>query len=314
MLVFDGVVVEVLGELCCDCWMCVIGDMLVFVVGDVDIWFEVFDLQFCVIDVGIVCILLEIVNYLAVYEIEVLFVDQIGVVWMMIYMESQYFVLCKVVEVIVYCFDEFDGLEIVIVNLDIVQGWLELVVMDLVWVCLMQVLFYYDKGGWFRMYYFVMMVGILIYVYVKMMFIDDCQLWIGLVNLNNWLMWFDFECDVIVDVGEGVDMILMMVIVVFCDDFLVEYLDVLVDEVMCMIVVIGLFIVVIEQLCGVGCILVLYEVFNLLDVEVWLVDYEVFDFEGLDEMFEVFSMCGLFWWLCKLKSQVGIFSLFVWVC
>lgn len=298
----DGAAAEALGELCRDRWMRATGDTLAPVAGDADIWPEALDPQFRAIDVGIARTLPEIANHPAAHEIEALFVDQIGAARTTIYMESQYFASRKVAEAIAYRLDEPDGPEIVIVNPDTAQGWLEPVAMDSARARLMQALFHHDKGGRLRMYHPVTTAGTPIYVHAKMTFIDDRQLRIGSANLNNRSMRLDSECDVIVDAGEGADTTLTTAIAALRDDLLAEHLDVPADEVTRTIAATGSLIAAIEQLRGAGRTLVPYEVPNLSDVEAWLADHEVLDPEGPDEMFEALSTRGLFRRLRKPKS------------
>lgn len=189
MMMLKGLIVRVLGDMCCECWVVLGGGDLVMVQWyDVDCWFEYVKFDFIDVEVGIVLIIFEMVEQLFCYEIEVLYVDLIVCIRCCFYVESQYFVLCKVVEVIVKWLCEFDGFEFVIVYLIIVEGWLELIVMDLVCVWLVEVLYEQDLYNCLWLYYLFIVGGQLIYVYVKVMVIDDVVLCVGLLNFNNCLL------------------------------------------------------------------------------------------------------------------------------
>ncbi len=297
----DGAVAAALGELCRERWMRATGDMLTAVTDGGDIWPDALDPQFRDIDVGIARTMPEVADYPVAHEIEALFVDQIKAAQTAIYMESQYFASRKVAEAIAHRLDEPDAPEIVIVNPDSAQGWLEPVAMDSARARLMQALFRHDKRGRLRMYHPVTTAGTPIYVHAKMTFIDDRQLRIGSANLNNRSMRLDSECDVIVDAGAGADKTLTAAIAALRDDLLAEHLGVAAEEVTGTIAATGSLIAAIDQLRGSGRTLVPYEVPNLSEVEAWLADHEVLDPEGPDEMFEAFTARGLFRRLRKPK-------------
>lgn len=114
-----------------------------------------------------------------------------------LYIESQYLASRRIVEVLAERLGEPDGPEIVIINPDTADGWLEAKAMDTARVRMLRLLREADLNDRFRIYFPVNAAGTPIYVHAKVMFADDRALKIGSANINNRSMGYDTECDVI---------------------------------------------------------------------------------------------------------------------
>lgn len=213
-----------------------------------------------------------------VREIEELYLSLIARAKRTIYAESQYFASRRVAEAIAARLDEADGPEIVIVNPQNAQGWLEPIAMDTARARLVEALRRRDRHGRFRLYHPFTARGTPIYVHAKVLVIDEEVIRIGSSNFNNRSLRLDTECDVTIE-HEGER------IVAIRDDLIAEHLDVAPERVTAAIAEHGL-IGAIEALRGEGRTLRPYETPDLNGVEKWLADNEILDPEGPEEMFE----------------------------
>lgn len=116
-----------------------------------------------------------------------------------LYIESQYLASRRITEVLAERLQEPDGPEVVIINPDTADGWLEAKAMDTARVRMLRLLHEADIHDRFRIYYPVNAAGTPIYVHAKVMFADDRIIKIGSANINNRSMGYDTECDVILD-------------------------------------------------------------------------------------------------------------------
>ncbi|MCE3544068.1 hypothetical protein LXJ56_28215, partial [Escherichia coli] len=80
--------------------------------------------------------------------------------------------------------DEVDGPEIVIVNPETAQGWLEPLAMDTARARLVEALRRRDRHGRLRLYHPYTRGGAPIYCHAKITVVDDTQLRIGSANIN----------------------------------------------------------------------------------------------------------------------------------
>jgi len=301
----SGPAAAVLAEGCRQRWERATGAMLSPVEGSVNAWPDSLPPQFTDVEIGIARTLPALSeDEQGIHEIETLFVDQVAAARRMIYMESQYFASRKVAEAIARRLDEPDGPEIVIVNPDTAQGWLEPVAMDSARGRLMEALRRRDTHGRLRVYHPVTAGGEPIYVHAKITFIDDHQMRIGSANLNNRSMRLDSECDVIVAAEPGEDTAVTQAIVTLRNGLLAEHLGVSLDDVTATLDETGSLVATVERLRGEGRTLVPFEEPDLSAVEEWLADHEVLDPEGPDEMFEAFNKRGLFRRLRKPKARL----------
>jgi phosphatidylserine/phosphatidylglycerophosphate/cardiolipin synthase-like enzyme len=283
-----------LGELCRQRWQIAAGETLAPVTNAGDCWPQGLAPTFTDLEVAIARSQPPMDDTDAITEIEALFVDQIASAQRHLYCESQYFASRRVAEAIAARLGDPDGPEIVIVNPQSAQGWLEPLAMDTARARLMETLRRRDTYGRLRLYHPFTRGGAPIYVHAKITVVDDRQLRIGSANINNRSMRLDTECDVLVDAARHPGAGLEQAITGVRDDLIAEHLDVPPARVTALIERTGSLIETIEQLRGPGRTLVPYEVPDLPAVEKWLADHEVLDPEGPDEMFEAVSARGLF--------------------
>ena len=161
-------------------------------------WPDRLDPHFENVEVGIARTRAEHEDDAGVHEIEELFVRQIGRAKRFIYAESQYFASRVVAEAICDRLSAEDPPEIVIVNPETADGWVESTVMDPARARLMQGIREHDRHG--RFHIFTPYSGETpIYVHAKLLIVDDEILRIGSANFNNRSMGLDSECDVFID-------------------------------------------------------------------------------------------------------------------
>ncbi len=219
-------------------------------------------------------------------EIEALFLRQIAAAKTSIYAESQYFASRRIAEAIAARLDDPDGPEIVIVNPESAQGWLEPIAMDTARARLVAALRRRDTHGRLRLYHPYTKDGEAIYVHAKMMIVDGHLLRIGSANMNNRSMGLDTECDVAVDADPAA-------VRAIRDGLIAEHLDTPVEKVAAEIDARGSLIGAIEALRGRGKTLKPYEIPDLNAVEKWLADNEVLDGEAPGDVFEDMAKGGL---------------------
>jgi len=227
-------------------------------------------------------------------EIEALYLDLIAKAKRHIYAESQYFASRKIAEAIARRLDEPDGPEIVLVNPEQADGWLEQTAMDTARARLHEALRRRDVHGRFRLYHPFTEGGEAIYVHAKIMVIDDRILRVGSSNMNNRSLGLDTECDVTIDASRCADGKASETIRETRDGLLAEHLGAEPAAVAAAIDETGSLIQAIERLRGPGRSLRPYERPDLSDIETYLADHEVLDPEGPEEMFEAIGGRGLF--------------------
>jgi len=150
------------------------------------------------VEIGIARTRAEYQDDPGVKEIEALFAEQIGRAKRFIYAESQYFASRQIAEAIGARLSADDPPEIVIVNPETADGWIESTVMDPARARLVRSIQEIDRHG--RFHLFVPYSGETpIYVHAKLLIVDDRVLRIGSANFNNRSMGLDSECDVFID-------------------------------------------------------------------------------------------------------------------
>lgn len=132
-------------------------------------------------------------------EIEALSLALIARARRFIYAESQYFASRKIAEAIAKRLKEPDPPEIVLVNPETADGWLESEAMDSARVRLLHSLRKANRDGRFRIYTPFARNGTPIYVHAKLMIVDDEVLRVGSANMNNRSLGLDSECDLHID-------------------------------------------------------------------------------------------------------------------
>jgi len=134
-----------------------------------------------------------------VREIEALYLDAIAAAGRTIYCESQYFASRRIAEAMTTRLRQGDGPEILIINPESADGFLEAVAMDSARARLLKLVAEADRHNRFRMYTPVTSRRRPIYVHAKILIVDDRFLKVGSSNLNNRSMGFDTECDLAID-------------------------------------------------------------------------------------------------------------------
>ena len=282
-----------LGELARSRWQVATGVTLAPITGSHACWPTSLDAHFEDVTIGIARSKPEMPGEAAITEVEALFLDQIRSAQRHIYCESQYFASRRIAEAIAARLDEPDGPEVVIVNPDSAQGWLEPLAMDTARARLVEALHRHDRHGRLRLYHPFTRGGAPIYCHAKITVIDDRQLRIGSANINNRSLRLDTECDVVLDATDQRPE-LRATIAAVRDDLIAEHLDIPAERVTQVMAETGSLIATIERLSGPGRSLRPYRVPDLPAVEKWLADNEVLDPEGPSEMFEPLAQRGLF--------------------
>ena len=138
-------------------------------------------------------------DYPEVREIEQLFVEHIARAKRFIYAESQYFASRAIAEALAQRLAKPNPPEVVLINPESADGWLEQTAMDGARVQLCHAVGASDPAQRFRIYLPYNAAGTAIYVHSKLMIVDDEILRIGSANMNNRSMGLDSECDIVID-------------------------------------------------------------------------------------------------------------------
>ena len=285
----QGPVAAALGDLARERWHRAGGSKLQAVKGVQECWPDELEPDFSAIDVGIARTCPEMPECPEVREVEALFVSQIASAKRSIYVESQYFASRRIAEAIAARLGDAKCPEIVIVNPEAIEGWLEPLAMETARARLFAALKQRDKHDRLRLYHPFTAGGRQIYVHAKVMIVDEHLLRIGSANMNNRSMGLDTECDVAVDAGRKGAAAVRQV----RDGLIAEHLGVPIETVAREIDARGSIIGTIEALRGDGRSLRPYEIPDLGNVEKWLADNEVLDPEGPSQMLEAMKR-GLF--------------------
>lgn len=281
----EGPVAAALGELARDRWHRAGGHELAPVTEVSDCWPEPLEPDFLDIDVAIARTRPEMPDCPEVREIEALFVEEIGRARESIYAESQYFASRKIAEAIGKRLVEPDCPEIVLVNPETAEGWLEPIAMDTARARLVTALRKLDVHGRLKLYHPYTVGGTPIYVHAKVMIVDGRSIRIGSANMNNRSLGLDSECDVLIETEPG-DSGEAARVRAIRDGLIAEHLDLPLETVAAEIAARGSMIAAIEALRGEGKTLRPFEPKNLSDIEKWLADNKVLDPESPSEMFE----------------------------
>ena len=290
----QGPVAAALAELCRARWQRAGGKPIAPLDLACDYWPADLSVQFTDVDVAIARSVPEMPDQTPVREIEQLYVDQIAGAKHFIYAESQYFASRRVAEAIARRMEEPDGPEIVLINPETSDGWLQAVAMDSARARLFEAIRRRDPRGRFRIYHPYTAGGAPIYVHAKILIVDHCTVRVGSSNMNNRSMRLDTECDVVVDAAQPANAGVGDEIAALRNGLIAEHLGVAVETIAENIVKTGSIIATIEALRGHGKTLRPYRTPDLEAVEAWLADNEVLDPEGPGEMFESPARRGLF--------------------
>ncbi|WP_233280643.1 phospholipase D-like domain-containing protein [Devosia rhizoryzae] len=258
----------------------------------VALWPEGLEIDFADVDIAISRTAPKIEDYQPILEVEKLWLDQIATAKNLIYIESQYFASRAIVSAMAKRLQEQDGPEIVVINPDTADGWLQPLAMDTARARLFTWIKRADKFDRLRLYHPVGLGGEAIYVHAKALVADDTVLKVGSSNINNRSLRLDTECDITI-VADADDEAVRREIAWTRNDLLGEHLGVTAEAVAARLAETGSLIKTIETLRGTGRTLRDYQVPELNDIEKWLADNEVLDPEGPEEMFEPLSQRGL---------------------
>ncbi|WP_026381491.1 phospholipase D-like domain-containing protein [Afifella pfennigii] len=197
----SGPAAEALGALARQRWLRATGEDLQPVKATHEAWPESLKANLRDIQIGIARTIPAYDGHAQVSEIEALKLAIIAGAKQSLYIESQYFASITIAKAIAARLAEPDPPEIVVLNPDTAEGWLEAKVMDSARTQMLQRIRAADRQGRFRILYPVNEAGTPIYVHAKIMIADDQVLKIGSANLNNRSMGFDTECDVVLEAG-----------------------------------------------------------------------------------------------------------------
>ncbi|MGY1624407.1 phospholipase D-like domain-containing protein [Geodermatophilus sp. SYSU D00965] len=138
-----------------------------------------------------------------VHEVELLWLAAIAGARHSVYIESQYFANRRIAEAIAERLREDDGPEVVVVNPESADGWLEEKAMGTARAKLLTLVRDADVHDRFRLYVPVTAGRRPVYVHAKVTVVDDRLLRIGSSNLNNRSMGLDTECDLSIEARSG---------------------------------------------------------------------------------------------------------------
>jgi phospholipase D1/2 len=188
-----------------------------------DPWPDGLEVGFRDVAIGIARTAPEYKDRQQIVEIETAKLAIIAAAQKTLYVESQYFASRRIAEAMAERLKEPGGPEIVLINPQGCEGWLEAKAMDTARIRLMKLVKDADRFNRFRLLYPVTAGRTPIYVHAKMMFADDRILKIGSANLNNRSMGYDTECDLILQ-AEPEQEELRRKIIATRDDLLAEHL------------------------------------------------------------------------------------------
>ncbi|MFD1914484.1 phospholipase D-like domain-containing protein [Halodurantibacterium flavum] len=221
----EGEVAKALGELARSRWERATGERLDPPPPLEGAWPEGLQTTFTDVDVAIARTVPDHEGHTGAREIEALYLAAIARCRRTLYIESQYFASRRIADAMAARLSEPDPPEIVVINPESADGWLQEEVMGSSRARLLQLVRRADHKGRFRIYTPVTKGGQPIYVHAKVLVMDDRLLRVGSSNLNNRSMGFDSECDLALEAGAD-DVDLRGQIVGVRDDLLAEHLGV----------------------------------------------------------------------------------------
>jgi phosphatidylserine/phosphatidylglycerophosphate/cardiolipin synthase-like enzyme len=196
---FSGPAAAALSELARSRWSAATNERLEPIETSSDIWPSGLEVDFLDIDLGIARTMPEYRDCKQVVEIETATLAIIATTRNLLYIESQYFASRRVAMAIADRLIEEDGPEVVVINPQGANGWLEAQTMDSARIRLIKLVQAADKHDRFRILYPVNSAGTSIYVHAKIMISDDRVLKLGSANINNRSMGYDSECDIVIE-------------------------------------------------------------------------------------------------------------------
>ncbi len=277
----DGEAAKALGELARERWHRATGAHLPPPPAcELDPWPERLKVTLRNVPVSIARTWPQMGKYEEVREIERLYLTAILAAKRTIYMESQYLASHAIRDALIKRLREPDGPEVVVINPELADGWLEQSVMDTARALMVRQLRREDRHDRFRIYYPVNASGTPIYVHAKVLTIDDRLLRVGSSNLNNRSMGFDTECDLAIEAvpGEPSATGIADTVIGFRNDLIAEHLDVSVAAVEQALEARGSLVAAIDSLRQTtGRTLVPLEVEDLNEVQEQMVEARLLD-------------------------------------
>lgn len=290
----QGDVAAALGQHARARWQGAGGEELQPIIGEHDCWPDALPVQFEQVDIAISRSAPEMGDQQPLTEIEKLYLNQIASAERTIYAESQYFASRRIAEAIAKRLGDPDGPDIVIINPQQADGWLEQQAMDTARARLVETLRARDTYGKLRVYHPFTVRGEPIYVHAKILIVDDSVLRVGSSNMNNRSLRLDTECDVTIDISLPANVGQEGTIRAIRDDLIAEHLALPPERVSVVFAERGLIAGIEELRDKPGRTLRPYVTPNLNDVQAWLADNEILDPEGPGEMLEPMTAPGLF--------------------
>lgn len=287
-MVVQGDVARALAEYAVQHWRAAGGKPTKAVTATADCWPADLDPDFTDCPIAIARTLPKMDDQQGVHEIENLYLDLIAAAKNIIYAESQYFASARIAAAIVARLSEPDGPEVVIVNPQSAEGWLESEIMDSTRARLFEAIKAKDKYDRFRIFHPFNAAGTAIYVHAKILIADDQYIRIGSSNFNNRSLGFDSECDVAIDASEVHDDRVPSQIASVRNDLLAEHLGVDESDVRSSLKETGSLITTIDALKKPGRELRLYQTPDVSAVEAWLAENDILDPKRSDDVFAGF--------------------------
>ena len=284
-MVVQGDVARALSEYAVQHWDDAGGKQVKAVTARADCWPAGLDADFTDCPIAIARTLPEMEGQKSVQEIENLGIDLIASAENYIYVESQYFASAAIARAIVERLAEADGPEVIIVNPQSAEGWLESEIMNSSRARLYEAVKARDTYDRFRMYHPFNAAGTAIYVHAKILIVDDRYIRIGSSNVNNRSLGFDSECDVAIDASATDGNAVSGQIARIRNDLLAEHLGKEEQDVSRVIAKTGSLIATIDSLDRAGRRLRPYQTPDINAVEDWLADNDILDPERADDVF-----------------------------
>jgi phosphatidylserine/phosphatidylglycerophosphate/cardiolipin synthase-like enzyme len=289
-MMLEGDVARALGDLGRERWQLAGGDKLEpCEPQEESAWPETLKAEFTDVEVGIARTRAGYNGCKEIREIEALYVEQIGRAKRFIYAENQYFTSRRISEAIAQRVSEPDPPEIVLVNPETAQDWLEQTAMDGARVRLLHAIGERDHAKRFRVYVPKTSGGHSIYVHAKLMIVDDEILRVGSANMNNRSLGLDSECDVFIDAKRPANGHVTPAITGLRHSLLAEHCGVTMDEMVAALEQHGSMTAAIASLPQEGKHLEPFALRPLTEAEKSLADNALLDPERPDEMFEPIS-------------------------
>jgi phosphatidylserine/phosphatidylglycerophosphate/cardiolipin synthase-like enzyme len=215
MMMMEGPVAAVLGDLVRDRWMKAVGPEhkgngvphpvpQAPHLPPASAWPENVKADLTNVDIGVSRTEPGFDGQVQVREVEQLFEDSIAAAREFIYIENQYFTATRIVAALARRLREPNGPEVVVVLPEGCTGWIETFVLGVSRQRIIRRLRNADRFGRLHIYYphiRGLLPGHYIKVHAKFMIVDDDFLRIGSANLCNRSMFIDTECDVALESG-----------------------------------------------------------------------------------------------------------------